>query len=422
MANKGLKSIAESTPNFSNQALENAINDIKAIDTDHGYLFIQSQFGMDTAIRDNTVLTQTQKNDALETLYNAQPHLQIGRYLSDIIRHTNTIIDGSIIPSDEAENPEATTFLDILQEVQATQQLIPSILGVTPGEKNRDVNDHLGSLNNIFLETEDSSLPVFTRLANILNLIETRARVNGTLNTGTAAVAYSNWEIRTFLNTITDDSTDFTTSWNNRINQSAGNMSSMNTRISDACGADVITELQAIREEINTQINLENANLKSIETYNENLTNNLSYASIAEEPQLRKLMANTAQDINWKSYFNDFEENEEKLNPIYTLSTDSDKSYVIDQVLASRGLPDVLDSDDIDSVANKAKLDSRIDTKGFEILTVEKIIEDCCKQLGLYTYGNVFNQSKRLLNNLNQRDRDIVAEELDSNEDADTLS
>ena len=55
MANKGLKSIAENTPNFSNQALENAINAIKAIDTDHGYLFIQSQFGMDTAIRDNTV-------------------------------------------------------------------------------------------------------------------------------------------------------------------------------------------------------------------------------------------------------------------------------------------------------------------------------------------------------------------------------
>ena len=82
----------------------------------------------------------------------------------------------------------------------------------------------------------------------------------------------------------------------------------------------------------------------------------------------------------------------------------------------------MLDSNDIDSVANKAKADSRIDTKGFELLTVEKIIEDSCKQLGLYTYGNVFNQSKRLLNNLNQRDRDKVAEELDLNEDADTIS
>ena len=97
MANKGFKSLVESPPEFSNQNLENSINDIKSIDNDDGYAFILSQFAMDTAIHDNTVLTQTQKNDALETLYNAQPHLQIGRYLSDVIRHTNTILDGTIV-------------------------------------------------------------------------------------------------------------------------------------------------------------------------------------------------------------------------------------------------------------------------------------------------------------------------------------
>ena len=75
--NKGLTTLVNNTPNFSNQALENAINEIKAIDKDDGYLFIKSQFDMDTAIRDNTVLTQTQKNDALETLYTAQPHLHL---------------------------------------------------------------------------------------------------------------------------------------------------------------------------------------------------------------------------------------------------------------------------------------------------------------------------------------------------------
>ncbi len=421
MHKKGLKSIAESTPDFSNQALENAINDIKAIDTDHGYLFIQSQFGMDTAIRDNTVLTQTQKNDALETLYNAQPHLQIGRYLSDIIRHTNTIIDGSIIPTTEA-NAEPTTFLDILQEVQSVQNLIPSLFGCTPEEKSRGVNDHFGTLNNMFLETEDSSLPVFTRLANILNLIETRARVNGTLNTGTAAVAYSNWNLRTFLNTITDDSTDFQTTLDNRVNQSAGNMSSMNTRISDACGADVITELQAIREEIVTQINLENSNITGIEDYTRTLANNLSYSSVAEDPALRKLMAKVAQNDNWKTYLNDFEKNKASLNPIYNIMDDSDKSFVIDDVLASRGLPDITDHLDLEGVVNKAKRDSRIDTKDFNQYSIDKVIEDCCKQLGLYTFGDVYSQSKRLLNNLNQRDRDLVAEELDLNEDADTLS
>ena len=97
---KGLSSLANATPNFSNQALENAINDIKAIDKDDGHQFILSQFLLDTAIHNNTVLTTSQKNDVLDTLYGAQPHLQIGRYLSDTIRHTNTIIDGSIIPGD----------------------------------------------------------------------------------------------------------------------------------------------------------------------------------------------------------------------------------------------------------------------------------------------------------------------------------
>ena len=421
MHKKGLKSIAESTPDFSNQALENAINDIKAIDTDHGYLFIQSQFGMDTAIRDNTVLTQTQKNDALETLYNAQPHLQIGRYLSDIIRHTNTIIDGSIIPTTEA-NAEPTTFLDILQEVQSVQNLIPSLFGCTPEEKSRGVNDHFGTLNNMFLEkTEDSSLPVFTRLANILKLIEARARHISALNIATSAVAYANWDIRTFLNTITDDSTDFTTSWNNRVNTSAGNMANLNTRISELPG-DPTVDLMAIRDEIVTQINLENSNITGIEDYTRTLANNLSYSSVAEDPALRKLMAKVAQNDNWKTYLNDFEKNKASLNPIYNIMDDSDKSFVIDDVLASRGLPDITDHLDLEGVVNKAKRDSRIDTKDFNQYSIDKVIEDCCKQLGLYTFGDVYSQSQRLLSNLNQRDRDIVADELDLNEDADTLS
>ena len=41
------------------------------------------------------------------------------------------------------------------------QSLIPQQYGVPASEKNRDVNDHLGSLNNKFLDTEDRSKPVF---------------------------------------------------------------------------------------------------------------------------------------------------------------------------------------------------------------------------------------------------------------------
>ncbi|MBC8435802.1 MAG: hypothetical protein H8D84_02330, partial [Proteobacteria bacterium] len=81
--NKGLKSLVESSPNFSNQALENAINELKI-----GW--VAKTFTLDTSIKNNNVLTTTQKNDARLTIHN-QPHLNIGRYLNDLIDHTNTI-------------------------------------------------------------------------------------------------------------------------------------------------------------------------------------------------------------------------------------------------------------------------------------------------------------------------------------------
>jgi hypothetical protein len=54
---------------------------------------------------------------------------------------------------------------------------------------------------------------------------------------------------------------------------------------------------------------------------------------------------------------------------------------------------------------------------------VEQQIADACKQLSIATDNrSVYNQSESLLNNLNLRDRAIIAEQLDLNQDADTLS
>ena len=111
--NKGFLSLVNSSPNFSNQALENAVNDIKAVDQDDTHQFILSQFKVDTAIRTNIVLSTSQKNDALETLFAEQPHLHIGRILTDVVRHSATIIDASIIPLDDATNPTPATFLEL---------------------------------------------------------------------------------------------------------------------------------------------------------------------------------------------------------------------------------------------------------------------------------------------------------------------
>ena len=308
--------------------------------------------------------------------------------------------------------------------------------GYQPGAYQNDIDyiniastgntQDFGTLNNVFLETTDSSAPVFTRLTRMMTLIRDTATAGGgssALAIGTAAVRYSNSQLVTFLATLVADSTDFQTSLDNAVSQAAGNYSSLNTRISDALAGDPISELQAIREEINVQVALENSNLTDILTYVDTLSSNLSYSALAEDTELRKLMANVAQDTNWQTYFNDYEANQANLNPIYDTDTDSDKSAVIDQVLADSGLPDVTDSTDFQAVAGKAKRDSRIDTANFDRFTVEQIIQKSCVQLGITTANRTISAlSKSLLSNMNQHDRDTIASQLDLNESADTIS
>ena len=82
----------------------------------------------------------------------------------------------------------------------------------------------------------------------------------------------------------------------------------------------------------------------------------------------------------------------------------------------------MLDPLDVVGVAGKAEKDDRIDTKGFDRLTAEQIIVKCCEQLGLDLFGDVYHKSERLLNNLNERDRQLIADELDANESSNTLN
>mgnify|MGYP003114061344 FL=1 len=421
--NKGLTSLANSTPNFSNQALENAINDIKAIDLDDGHQFILSQFLLDEAIRDNTVLTISQKNDVLDTLYNAQPHLQIGRYLNDLKRHTNTILDGTILGFNETigDFPQGS-FLEIMQLTLGLQGLIPSIYGVPAREKRRSVNDHLGILNNMFTTTEDSSAPVFSRLKTIMQLIDTNSRNTSALNLAVTNAATANLNLRTFINGVVADSTDFQTSLDNRVASVVSMFSTLNTRISEIAG-DPTSELQEIRDTIVTQQSLENSNITSLRDYSETVSKNLAFASLAEDPDLRQLMSRVAQNENWKSYFDTYELNQGYLNSALDTDTDSDKSSVIDSVLTDLGLPDVLDSTNLQAVADKAKRDDRIDTTNYDRFTVQQQIIKSCEQLLITTANiDILSLSASLLNNMNQHDRDKIAEQLDLNESANTLS
>lgn len=419
---KGLASLVNSTPEFSNQGLENAINEIKAIDKDDGHQFILSQFLLDEAIHDNTVLTTTQKNDALETLANAQPHLQIGRYLKDVVRHTSTILDGTVVFLANPDTEDTASFLEILSTVQAIQNLIPDLYGVPASEKSRDVNDHLGTLNNKFLETEDSSAPVFTRLKEIMQLIDTNSRSTSALNLAITNAATANLNLRTFLAGIVADSTDFQTTLDNRVNSVVSMFSTLQTRLSEITG-DPTTDLVAIREEINTQVALEKSNLAGIRTYSQTLNDVFTYTSLADNEDTRLLMTRIAQNPNWIAYFRDYEENSAALNPVYELLPGETRSGAIDRLLADAGLPDVLDSVDLEAVADKAKRDPRIDTKNFDRLTVEQQITNACKQLGISVENrSILNQSDSLLNNLNKQDRDALEKALDLNSEADTYS
>jgi hypothetical protein len=427
--NKGLKSLVESNPNFSNQALENAINDIIAVDTDDGYLWIKSQLDLQTAIDNNSVLTTSQKNDVKESINSAHPHLNIGGFLTDMIRHTRTILDGSIIPG----NPDVVTgedgqgtFSEILSLVQGLQSTITEQFGVDPAEKNRDINDHLGILNNMFTETEDSTQPVFTRLKDTMTYLRDQGRLLGGSNNfpiSSAQHRYYNTQLINLMATFVADSTDFQTTLDNAVSLVTSSLAVVSTRMGEEGFSQQVTDLVAIRNEITTQVQLEISNNTSLRTFTSTLADNSSYIGLADNPKLRKLMSKVAQNSNWRNYFETYETEKANQNPIYTTGTDSDKSAVIDQVLAVSGLPDVTDATDLGAVAAKAQRDSRIDTTNYDRYTAEQKITKSCEQLGITTSNRtIFALSNTLLNNMNQHDRDEVARQLDLNESANTLS
>ena len=405
--NKGLLSLVENTPNFSNQALENAVNTLKV-----GWVIKSST--LDSLIVTNPILTASQKTDLKADINNVS-HLNLGRLLGDLIRHSATIIDATIIPLDDGD--PASTFLEILQNVQTVQGLIPELYGVPAEDKSRAVNDHLGTINNIFVNTEDSSAPVFISLLESINFI-----VTANLTTETALeTAYTN--LINFINGVVGDSTDFQTTLDNLATAVATAHTNLNNALASEPLLTHKNNLIAMMDEINAQITRENTNLVGIQTYIKTLSDNISFTTLAEEPELRVLMTRVAQNKQWQTYFEQYADTQNNLNPIYTTNTDSDKSAVIDQVLAVSGLPDVTDATDLIAVAAKARRDDRIDTAGYDRLTVEKQISDASKQLLITTANRtIFSLSNTLLNNMNKRDRDKIAKQLDLNQSANTLS
>jgi len=335
-----------------------------------------------------------------------------------VVRHTASIINASIIPVTPGieEFPQAS-FIELMQLVQTLQDTIPTLYGVTAIEKGRSVDDHFGILNNKFSTTEDSTKPVFTSLNESITYIN-----NASLATETA-LGNAIDALKNFIAGVAGDSTDF----QQTLNTFAAAVATANTNFDSALQAHPYsikrTQMIADRDTIETQKTLENSNITSLRTYTESLSDFSAYVGLADDEKLRDLMVSVAQNSNWKTYFTDYLKNFNNQNPLLTTSEDSDKSALIDKVLADIGLPDVEDPKDFKAVASKAMKDNRIDTKNFSGRTSEQIITLSCEQLGLATAKRLIeDQSARLLNNMNQNDRDIIASQVDTNQDTETLS
>ena len=135
---QGKKALAETSPNFSNQGIENAIADI----IQDGW--IQATYNLDLEIENNTVMTTSQKTDLLATINH---DINFGRLLGDLRRHTANILNASLIPLTTGES--APDFTEIVSLVASLQVTIPEAYGVSAVDKGRSVDDHFGTLRGI---------------------------------------------------------------------------------------------------------------------------------------------------------------------------------------------------------------------------------------------------------------------------------
>lgn len=408
--NKGLKTLVDVDPDFSNQAIENAVNVLK-----QGW--VAKSIELDTVIQNNTVLTTSQKNDVKDTINNIS-YLNLGRVLGDLLRHTDSIIDGSILPVDTSvENPVSGTFEEILGSVQSLQGLIPLFYGVPANDKQKGINDHLGTLNNILLESEDSTQPAFTMLQEGIEFITAANLATET----SLETAYD--DLKNFINSTRDDSTDFQQTLDTFASAVATAHTNFNAALASEPYLTKRTQLLDGRGKVNTQVSLENTNLTGIRSYIQSLVDVQTYAGLASDKQMAALLSKVARAPKWQEYYNNYEQNFDDINPIYDSTTEAEKNSIVEQIYSDSGFPDVKDALDLIAVANKAKRDSRVDTKGFDALNAAQVITKCCEQLGITTANrSIYTQSESLLNNLNQEDRDRISRALDSNQQSTTLS
>ena len=400
--NQGLKTLIESTPNFNNQHVQNLIAPINIG-------FVNKMRTLVQKTNASTVLTVSQRNDLNETL-DIQPHLNLGKVIEDLDLHTTKIYTGALGEARD-DNP-ASLFLDHVQTVQGFITTIPNLYGYTADSINKGVAGHFGTVSGSI-----------TSAMNTLK--DAVVHINSKSESTDTAFQTAAQNLINFLDSL-GDSTSFDESTFNSLQsafQTAAN--NFDTTLQNGQYTQFRTNMINQRKIIVDQIALEVANLGTIDTYNESLASLSIYSSLAEDTDVRNLIIQSSQNNTFKSYFENYTNRESQLNPLFTgLTDDSAETTAIDEILKLKGLPDVVDFLDLDSVASKAQRDDRLKTTvSFKGLSTEQIITLACETLKIRIDNkDVYAKSKSLLENLSNRDRDLVKTQINANQQIDTLS
>jgi hypothetical protein len=400
---KGLKTLVNTSPNFSNQGVQNGITNCNT-----GFISKTRTLLSKTDV--NEVLTNSQKNSIKDAI-NTNTYLNV-KYLDELDAHTVKILDGSLGEQDpDDDRPNTGTFLQHLSEVQGFILTIPTLYGVTADSMNRGINGHFGSIAGYL----DNTLETLTRTMTFIN--------QQIMSTDTAyQTALQN--MSDLIDTL-EDSTDLNVStFNSLVSSIISTSANFHNNLSTGIYTEYYNNLVSVKNTIETQIALETSNLGSIFTYSESLTTHNIYQSFASDKTIAQLLSRLSQNADWKKYFDEYETNSSYDNALYhNPASDSSANEIIESVMRLRGLPDVVDYTDIRSVTRKALKDVRIKDKISDSgKTAEQIINDSLNILGLSVPGSVYAKSKVLLENMNNNDVEIIKKELALFQDVNTLS
>ena len=409
--NKGLKTLSESSPNFSNAA---TLAKIQSLVEDSTTNFASKTSYLTAQIAQNDVLTVTNKNSIIASL-ETQSYINIGMSLENLNQHTQILLSGEYGEAEDSDVEDPPTFIDHLNMVVDFESTIPSVFGVTADSLNKGINGHFGTLAG-------STDALLDRMKEDVDFITTQSLAQDT--------AYQNavQALSDYIETLYDSTAFNAGTFSGLLTDIENAAANFDAVLSTGIYAERKARLSADKLALTAQISLEQNNISTIVTYSNTLVDTTNYSSLARDTNANALLVRTSQNPNWRGYFENYATNLSYDNPLYDAFEDSATQALIDSVLTTRGLPDVTDYVDLEAVAGKAIRDNRLSSQlayaGFITETVAKdIIKKACQLLGL-TVDNrdSYAQSKSLLENMTQYDRDTVQNELNSYNDVNTLS